>query len=175
MHSVHHLASSLTKFLTNWYAKNKKLLDPYVCSVMSDSQRPHGLYHQAPLSMEFFSKNHFLLQEIFLTQGLNPLGSPVLAGGFFTTSATWQALLFLQFSCSVLSDSLWPMNCSMPGLPVHHQLSESTQSHVHWVGDAIQPSHPLLSLSPPALSLSQHQGPFKWVSSPHQVAKVLEL
>ena len=66
------------------------------------------------------------------------------------------------------------MDCSMPGLPVHHQLPESTQTHVHWVSDAIQPSHPLLSPSPPALNLSQHQGLFKWVSSSHQVAKVLE-
>ena len=83
---------------------------------------------------------------------------------------------FLQFSsvaqlCLTLCD---PMNCSMPGLPVHHQLPESTQTHVHWVGDAIQPSYPLSSPSPPALNLSQHQGLFKWVSSSHQVAKVLE-
>ena len=62
------------------------------------------------------------------------------------------------------------MNCSTPGLPVHHQLPEFTQTRVHWVGDAIQPSHPLLSPSPPALNLSQHQGLFKWVSSSHQVA-----
>ena len=80
----------------------------------------------------------------------------------------------VQFSRSVMSDSLRPMNHSMPGLPVHHQLPESTQNHVHWVGDAIQPSHPLLPPSPPALTLSQHQGLFKWVSSSHQVAKVLE-
>ena len=66
------------------------------------------------------------------------------------------------------------MNCSTPGLPVHHQLPESTQTHVHWVGDAIQPSHSLSSLSPPALNLSQHQGLFKWVSSSNQVAQVLE-
>ena len=66
------------------------------------------------------------------------------------------------------------MNCSMPGLPVHHQLPESTQTHVHWVGDAIQPSYPLSSPSPPAFNLSQHQGLFQWVSSSHQVAKVLE-
>ena len=74
-------------------------------------------------------------------------------------------------SCLTLCE---PMNHSMPGLPVHHQLPESTQTHVHRVGDAIQPSHPLSSPSPPALSLSQHQGPFQWVSSLHQVAKVLE-
>ena len=74
-------------------------------------------------------------------------------------------------SCPTLCD---PMNCSMPGLPVHHQLPESTQTHVHWVDDAIQPPHPLLSPSLPTLNLSQHQGFFKWISSSHQVAKVLE-
>ena len=62
---------------------------------------------------------------------------------------------------------------SMPGLPVHHQLPESTQTHVHRASDATQPSHPLSSPSPPALNLSQHQGLFKWVSSRHQVVKVL--
>ena len=67
-----------------------------------------------------------------------------------------------------------PMDSSTPGLPVHQQLPEFTQTHVHWVGDAIQPSHPLLSPSPPTFHLSQHQGLFKWVSSLHQVAKVLE-
>ena len=72
-----------------------------------------------------------------------------------------------------LSDSL-PMDCSTPGLPVHHQLLKFTQTHVHWVGDAIQPSHPLCSSSLPAFNLSQHQGLFQWVNSLHQVAKVLE-
>ena len=67
-----------------------------------------------------------------------------------------------------------PMNHSTPGLLVDHQLPEFTQTHVHWVSDAIQPSHPLSSPSPPALNPSQHQGLFKWVSSSHQVAKVLE-
>ena len=66
------------------------------------------------------------------------------------------------------------MNCSTPGLPVHRQLPEFTQTHIHWVGDAIQPSHSLSSPSPPALHLSQHQGLFQWVSSSHQIAKVLE-
>ena len=63
------------------------------------------------------------------------------------------------------------MNCSTPGLPVYHQLPESTQAYVYWVCDAIQPSHPLSSPSPPGLNLYQHQGLFKWVSSLHQVAK----
>ena len=67
-----------------------------------------------------------------------------------------------------------PIDCSKLGLPVHHQLLELTHSHVHRVGDAIQPSHPLLSPSPPVFNLSQHQGLFQWVSSLHQVAKILE-
>ena len=94
----------------------------------------------------------------------------------------WMAALSLpvissvQFSsvaqlCPTLCD---PMDCSMPGFPVHHQLPEFTQTHAHWVGDAIRPSHPPSSPSPPAFNLSQHQGLFKWVSSSHQVAKVLE-
>ena len=73
-------------------------------------------------------------------------------------------------SCPILCD---PMNCSMPGLPVHHQLPEFTQTHVHRVNVAIQPSHPLSSPSPPALNLSQHQGLFQLVNSLHQAAKVL--
>ena len=74
-------------------------------------------------------------------------------------------------SCLTLCD---PVDCSTPGFPVHHQLSELAQTHVHRVGDAIQPSHPLSSPSPPAFNLSQHPGLFKWVSSSHEVAKVLE-
>ena len=83
----------------------------------------------------------------------------------------------VQFSsviqlCPTLCD---PMDCSLSGFPVHHQLLEFTQTHVHWVHDAIQPSHPLSSPSFPVLNLSQHQGLFKQVSFPRQVAKVLEL
>ena len=79
----------------------------------------------------------------------------------------------VQFSsvtqlCPTLCD---PMNHSTPGLSVHHQLPETTQTHVHWVSDAIQPSHPLSAPSPPILNLSHHQGLFKWVSSPYQAAK----
>ena len=80
----------------------------------------------------------------------------------------------IQFSRLVVSNSLWPLDHSMPGLSVHHQLQEFTQIHVHWVGDTIQPSHPLSSLSLPAFNLSQCQGLLKWVSSLHQVTKVLE-
>ena len=93
-------------------------------------------------------------------------------------------ILWLLLSCfssvqfSSISQScptLWdPMNHSTSGLPVHHQLLESTQTLIHQMGNAIQPSHPLSSPSPPVLNLSQDQGLFKWVSSSHQVAKVLE-
>ena len=75
-------------------------------------------------------------------------------------------------SCVRLCD---PIDYSTPGFPVHHQLPEFTQTHVHWVSDAIQPSHPLSSPSLPAFNLFQHQGLFKWISSSHEVAKVLEL
>ena len=71
----------------------------------------------------------------------------------------------VQFSRSVVSNSCDPMNCSTPGLPVHHQLPEFTQTHVHRVSEAIQPSHPLLSPSPPAPNPSQHQSLFQWVNS----------
>ena len=74
-------------------------------------------------------------------------------------------------SCPTLCD---PIDCSTPGLHVHHQLPEYTQIHFHWVSDAIQSYHPLLSPSPPTFNLCQHQGLFKWVSSSHEVAKVLE-
>ena len=83
-------------------------------------------------------------------------------------------MILLQFSsvvtqlCPSFCD---PMNRSTPGLPVHYQLPEFTQTHVHWVGDAIQLSHPLSPPSPPALNLSRHQGLFRWVGSSHQVAK----
>ena len=75
-------------------------------------------------------------------------------------------------SCPTLCD---PMDCSMPGLPVLHYVPEFAQTHVHWINDAIQPSYPLSSPSPPAFNLSQHQGLLQWVNSSHQVAKVLEL
>ena len=70
--------------------------------------------------------------------------------------------------CPTLCD---PMNCRTPGLPVHHKLPEFTQTHVHCVGDAIQSSHPLSSLSPPAPNPSQHQSLFQWVNSSHEVPK----
>ena len=83
-------------------------------------------------------------------------------------------LTSVQFSSVAQPTLCDPMDWSMPGFPVHHQLLELAQTHVHRVSDAIQPSHPLSSPSPPAFSLSQCQGLFQWVSSSHQAAKVLE-
>ena len=85
----------------------------------------------------------------------------------------WALLQYSSVAQSCLT-LCYPMNCSMPGLPVHHQLPEFTQTHVHQVSDAIQTSHPLSSPFSPAPNLSQHQGLFQWVSSSHEVAKVLE-
>ena len=118
---------------------------------------------------DFTGKNtgmgcHFLLQGIFPIQGSN----------------MWltQSILSLQFSSAQFSHSVVSicdsMNCSMPGLPVHQQLPEFTKTHVPWISDIIRRSHSLSLPSLPAFNLSQHQGLFKWDSSSHQVAKVLE-
>ena len=97
-----------------------------------------------------------------------PLAPP---GKALCSQSVSQSVSSVAQSCPTLWD---PMDWSTPGLPVHHQPSELTQTHVHWVGDAIQPSHPLSSPSPPAPNPSQHQGLFQWVNSLHEVAKVLE-
>ena len=109
----------------------------------------------------------FLELPVFVCDLVN-VGTLISGSSFFG--------FLLQFSsvtksCLTLYD---PMNHSTPGLPVHHQLPEFTQTHVHRVGDAIQPSHLLLSPSPPAPNPSQHQGLLQWVNSSHEVAEVLE-
>ena len=111
-----------------------------------------------------------------LIQSVTSLPCPLVPVPY--TSCCTVLLYFLRCQFSPVTQSsptlCDPVDCSMPGLPVHHQLLDFAQTHVHWVGDAIQPSHPLSSPSPPALNLSQHQGLFQWISSLHQVAKVLE-
>ena len=108
---------------------------------------------------------------------LNQMAKKIAAFRESLPSASWQiSFLWLLFSsvaqlCPTLCD---PMDCSTPGYHVHHQLPELTQTHTHWVSDAIQPSHPLSSPSPPAPNPSQHQGVFQWVNSSHEVAKVLK-
>ena len=135
--------------------------------------------HQAPLSMEFsrqecWSGLPWPYPGDLPHPGVEPasLMSPALAVGFLTTRTTCPVQFSsITQSCLALCD---PMDCRTQGLPVHHQLLELTQTHVHRVSDAIQPSNPVPYPSPPALNLSQHHGLFKWVSSSHQVAKVLE-
>ena len=116
-----------------------------------------------------FEQNSVLLYWLKWCQAGDPCWGP-------TWSDQWQYKTAQFSSVQSLSRVLLcdPVNRSMPGLPVHHQLPEFTQTHVHRVGDAIQPSHPLSSPSPPALNPSQHQGLFQWVNSSHEVAKVLE-
>ena len=111
----------------------------------------------------FFNSFIYLFTFAYLLWMLSHI-SPVLLLGIYQIRSD-QSL-----SRAALYD---PMYRSTPGLPVHHQLPEFTQTHVHWVSDAIQPSHPL-SPSPPAPNPSQHPGLFQWVSSSHELAKVLE-
>ena len=120
----------------------------------------------------------YLIQEPF--QGLfQPVLVDLTSGSilcivkchFFSVSFLKHQFSSVAQLCLTLCD---PMNCSTPGLPVHHQLLEFTQTHVHLVGDAIQPSHPLSSPSPPALNPSQHKSLFQWVNSLHEGAQVLE-
>ena len=113
-------------------------------------------------------------------------GKAVQRGKFITTQGYLNKqekhqisnLIFSSVQFSSVAQScltLWDaMNCSTPGLPVHHHHPDFTQIHVHRVGDAIQPSHPWSSLSPPAPNTSQHQSLFQWVSSSQEVAKILE-
>ena len=111
-----------------------------------------------------------------VAHGLQSTDSAAVAYGLSCSVACGIFFSSVQFSpvaqsCPTLCD---PMNRSTPGLPAHHQLLEFTQTHVHRVSDAIQPSHPLSSPSPPAPNLSQHQSLFQSVNSSHEVAKVLE-
>ena len=118
------------------------------------------------LKLTYFLAQDFL--QIVMLLNINNFKINCMLSAFFSTLSQFSSV---AQSCLTLCD---PMDCSTPSLPAHYQLLEFTQTHVHQVGDAIQPSHLLSSLSPPAFHLSQHQGLFKWVSSSHQVAKVLE-
>ena len=133
------------------------------------------LCHSLPLLPSIFPSIRILSNELTLC-----IRWPKYWSFSFSISPSneYSELIAFQFSfssvtqlCLTLCD---PMDHSTPGLPVHHQLPESTQTHVHGVSDAIQPSYPLSSPSPLALNLSQRQSLFQWVDSLHQVAKVLE-
>ena len=127
----------------------------------------------------------FLKKVILFIHLLLAMLSPLCCAGFFSTfqlqcsgfSLWWLLLLAAHQIKSVVQSYPTlcnPMNPSMPGLPVHHQLPEFSETHVHQVSDGIQPSHPLSSPSPLAPNPSQHQSLFQWVNPSHEVAKVLE-
>ena len=152
----------------------------WIASVVSNSSSPYGLWPTRLLCpWDSPGKNvgvgcHVFLQGIFPTWWWNLHLLSLLP--WQTDSLSPAPPASIQFSsvfqsCPTLC---LPMVCSTSGLPVHHQLPELAQTHIHRVSDAFQPSHPLSSPSPPAFSLSQHQGLFQWVSTSHQVAKVLE-
>ena len=145
-----------------------------LCSSMSTKME---VPLQSELTVCLVNARHWLL-----CKGLDLIGDKFL--GLREPQSCWEtcqlqivfAMGYAQFSsvaqsCPTLCN---PMDYSMPGLPVLHQLQKLAQTHVHQVSDAIQPSHPLSSSSSPAFNLSQHKGLLKWVSSSHQVAKVLD-
>ena len=143
---------------TLWWGHGFQVLGwenlPRECSLVAVLQ-------PAPHFLNFSGHSYFQLHTLTIIQGLPSL-----------VIWNWMVLTSLQSLSRVRFCD--PMDCSTPGLSVHHQLPELTQTHVCQVDDANQPSHPLLSPSPPAPNPSQHQGLFKWVSSSHQVAKVLQ-
>ena len=141
------------------------LCDPMDCSLLHSSI--HGIFQARVLewvAISFFRGSSWLRDQTQVSRTV---------GRHFTIWAT-SSVLFSSVaqSYTILCDS---MIRSTPGLPVHHQLPEFTQTHVHQVSDAIQPFHPLSSPSPPAPNPSQHQSLFQWVNSSHEVAKVLEI
>ena len=143
------LARELYIFSISYYSKSKLCLK--VVKVLPDPC-PEFTFQDDRINQKVFKKEkHVLKQDTLLLY-------------YFQFSSVAQ-------SCPTLCD---PMNCGTPGLPVYHQFPEFTQTHVHRVGNAIQPSHPLSSPSPPAPNPSQHQSVFQWVSFSHEVAKVLE-
>ena len=142
--------------LKSWFS-----LVQFSRSVVSNSLRPHESQHIYLLYLWIDLFVSFLRMRVLLCSSLSPKATEVPG-----TSVQFSSV---AQSCPTLCN---PMNRSTPGLPVHHQLPEFTQTHVHWVSDAIQTS--LSSPSPPAPNPSQHHSLFQWVNSSHEVAKVLE-
>ena len=143
--------------------------------------RVGSLGQEVPLEKGMATNSSILAWRILWTEGgmfIHNLPIQKFSSECCIVNYIWPTLVFQFSSVQSLNQSCSthcnPMDCGMPGFPVHHQLLELAQTHVQWVGDAIQPPHPLLSPSSLAFNLSQHQGLFHWVSSLHQVAKVLE-
>ena len=120
------------------------------------------------------SELHRQLNDDSFFKGMRPRNAAEKTSVETRTHLLTKVFSSVQFSRSVVSKSLRPRVHSTPGLPVHHHLLEITQTHVHRVRDAIQPSHPWSSPSPPSPNPSQHQSLFQWVNSSHEVAKVME-
>ena len=137
-----------------------------------------SIRHKARLSFSHFLliSSHFLQWALGSTTMNRASGGDGISDKLFQIlkDDVMKVLHSVQFSRSVCPTLCDPMNCSTPGLLVHHQRPEFTQTHVHQVSDAIQPSHPLMSPSPSAPNPSQQQSLFQWVNSSHEVAKVLE-
>ena len=171
--SVHHLCQcfkhwDLSSF---WSSFGKGLF--YTCRLRNTELQIHETKSQVEKFSNFLHmgrcKSQSSLKFNFLGMNLSHLG-PVILYSEFPQFSSVQFSSVAQ-SCPILCN---PMNRSTPGLPVHHQLPEFTQTHVHQVGVAIQPSHPLSSPSPPAPNPSQLQSLSQWVNTSHEVAKVLE-
>ena len=155
------------KTIENWQKNNRNLSKRYIVymCVLSHISRVwlcNPMYHSLPSKLVHGIPQTRILEWVAM---LSSRGSSqtrdrtrALAGRFFATGATWEAQRYIQFSLVTQSCPTFcnPMDCSTPGLPVHHQLPEFTQFHVQRIGDAIQPSHHLSSPSPPSLNLLQH-------------------
>ena len=168
------------------------LSDPMDCSIPGSSA--HGIFQARVLEWDaiafsvpyatssYIPPNHPLYPSKILTKKIQVqihtnTHTHNLPGNFWSSLlkvTTEKSSSSVQFSHSVMLTFCDSMDWSIPDLPIHHQLLKLTQIQVHWVSDAILPSHPLLNPSPPTYNRSQHLGLFKWVSSSHQVAKVLE-
>ena len=157
-------SNTLEKEMMRCVCAKSLQLCPSLCNPVDCN--PPGLLSMGFSRQEYWSGLPFPSQGDLPDPGIKPT-SPV------NPSFQYCSVQFSSVaqSCLTLCD---PMSHSTPGLPVHHQLPEFTQTHIHWVSDAIQPSHPLSSPSPPAPDPSQHQSLFQWVNSSHEVAKVLE-
>ena len=134
------------------------------------------LFYLLVVSLMLLLRSLFIFRVYLVVNIFGSILFGTLCASWSWMSVSFPRLSSVQFSsvsqlCSTLCD---PMNRSTPGLPVHHQLPEFTQTHIHWVGDDFQPSYALSSPSPPTPNPSQHQSLFQWVNSLHEVAKVLE-
>ena len=155
-------------YKNHWTGSIKFLISQVDLFLNLQTQKVNSQWQSiTPSSVTIFKYYESRSQKTFLFLELFPAFSKYILTSLLKIYPSVQSLSHVRLFCNY-------MNCSTSGLPVHHQLPELTQAHVHWVSDAIQPSSPLSSPSPPAPNPSQHQSLFQWVNSSHEVAKVLE-